>query len=120
MYWLRIVRRQRCWANQEQPWLDGRQPLQLPGNGMVEFIGQVPAGRLSIAYRQGGEVLDLPGRGRRDLKRLLQEAGVPGFIRPRLPLLRRDGQVIAVANLPLDPACGELRWQFLSCVRPVA
>ncbi|OLU16635.1 tRNA lysidine(34) synthetase TilS [Pseudomonas sp. PA1(2017)] len=109
-----------AWANQEQPWLDGRHPLQLPGNGMVEFIGQVPAGRLSIAYRQGGEVLDLPGRGRRDLKRLLQEAGVPGFIRPRLPLLRRDGQVIAVANLPLDPACGELRWQFLSWVRPVA
>ncbi|OLU23211.1 tRNA lysidine(34) synthetase TilS [Pseudomonas sp. PA15(2017)] len=108
------------WESQEQPWPDGRQPLPLPGNGMVEMAGQVPDGRLSIAYRQGGEVLDVPGRGRRDLKRLLQEAGIPEFIRPRLPLLRRDGQLVAVANLPLDPACGELRWHFSSWVRPVA
>ncbi len=107
------------WVSQEQPWPNGERPLELPGNGIVAFAGPVPDGRLSIAYRQGGEVLDLPGRGRRDLKKLLQEAGVPEFIRPRLPLLRRDGQVVAVANLRLDPSSAELRWQFSSVVRPV-
>lgn len=107
------------WSSHEQPWPTVRQPLELPGNGVVRLVGQVPDGRLSIGYRQGGEVLNVPGRGRRDLKRLLQEAGVPEFIRPRLPLLRRDGQVVAVANLPLDPAIGELHWQFSTLVRPV-
>ncbi|KAB0548400.1 tRNA lysidine(34) synthetase TilS [Pseudomonas argentinensis] len=108
------------WSKDEQPWPQVPQPLELPGNGVVEFSGRLPDGRLSIGYRQGGEVLNVPGRGRRDLKRLLQEAGVPEFIRPRLPLLRRDGQVVAVANLPLDPAIGELRWQISSVVQPVA
>lgn len=108
------------WSNQELPWPDARQPLGLPGNGLVRVAGQLPDGRLSIGYRQGGEVLNVPGRGRRDLKRLLQEAGVPEFIRPRLPLLRCDGQVVAIANLPLDPAMGELHWQFSPWLRPVA
>lgn len=107
------------WSSHEQPWAELRRPLELPGNGVVIVLGEVPDGQLSIGYRQGGEVLDVPGRGRRDLKRLLQEAGVPEFIRPRLPLLRRDGQVIAVANLPLDPATGELLWQFSPLVQPV-
>lgn len=107
------------WSAEEQCWPDVRQPLELPGNGVVVLAGSIPDGLLSIAYRQGGEVLDVPGRGRRDLKRLLQEAGVPEFIRPRLPLLKRDGQVVAVANLQLDPTVSELRWQFSSVVRPV-
>lgn len=107
------------WLAGEQLWPDVRQLLELPGNGVVAFAGPIPDGRLSIAYRQGGEVLDVPGRGRRDLKRLLQEAGVPEFIRPRLPLLKRDGQVVAVANLRLDPSAAELHWQFSSVVRPV-
>ncbi|PZW67674.1 tRNA(Ile)-lysidine synthase [Pseudomonas sp. URMO17WK12:I1] len=107
------------WSAEEQCWPDVRQPLELPGNGVVVLAGSIPDERLSIAYRQGGEILDVPGRGRRDLKRLLQEAGVPEFIRPRLPLLKRDGQVLAVANLRLDPSVSELRWQFPSVVRPV-
>ena len=92
------------------PWLaapseaiDGLRPdrdLQLPGNGRLQLKGQGDAGAFQVRYRQGGESLTLPGRGRRDLKRLLNEAGVPGFVRSRLPLLYRDGELIAVANLP--------------------
>ena len=40
------------------------------------------------------------GRGRRDLKRLLNEAAVPAFARKRLPLLYCNGELVAVANLP--------------------
>lgn len=77
------------------------QPLSLPENGQVylERSAGLPTG-LQVAYRQGGERLLLPGRGHRDLKRLLQEAGVPAFLRSRLPLLFAGEQLLAVANLP--------------------
>ena len=47
--------------------------------------------------------MELPGRGRRDLKRLLNENAVPGFIRGRLPLLYQGQQLLAVANLHGKP-----------------
>jgi tRNA(Ile)-lysidine synthase len=80
------------------PWLDPRAPLVLPGNGELRWTGDVPAGLLEVRYRQGGETLNLPGRGHRDLKRLLNEIGVPAFARARLPLLYVDGELYAVAN----------------------
>ena len=75
-------------------------PLLLPGNGRLALLGEVPAGPLRVDYRRGGEVLALAGRGRRDLKRLLNEAGVPSFLRGRLPLLFRADELLAVANIP--------------------
>ncbi|AOE87101.1 tRNA lysidine(34) synthetase TilS [Pseudomonas sp. TCU-HL1] len=96
-------------------WTDPGQPLELPGNGRLEVLGRPPAGRIEIHYRQGGEVLDLPGRGRRDLKRLLNEARLPAFVRGRLPLLVVEGALLAVANLPgLDGSrqgAWQLRWR---------
>lgn len=84
--------------------------LMLPDNGSVSLANR-PEGALEVRYRQGGETMALPGRGRRDLKRLLNEAGVPGFVRPRLPLLYRHGELIAVANLPqLNAAQVSLVW----------
>lgn len=84
--------------------------LTLPGNGSVSLANR-PQGSLEVRYRQGGEAMALPGRGRRDLKRLLNEAAVPGFVRPRLPLLYRDGELVAVANLPqFDAAQVSLVW----------
>lgn len=92
-------------------WADPRQPLVLPGNGRVLLEGEVGAGRLQIRYRRGGEVLELAGRGHRDLKRLLQESGVPAFVRGRLPLLYAEERLLAVANLPhlQAPDAGALR-----------
>ncbi|WP_217476778.1 tRNA lysidine(34) synthetase TilS [Stutzerimonas stutzeri] len=86
--------------------------LQLPGNGSLSLAGQHGLdGRLQVRYRQGGETLNVPGRGRRDLKRLLNEAGLPGFVRSRLPLLYRADQLVAVANLPqLDVEPLSLVW----------
>lgn len=62
--------------------------------------GLAPPGKLQVRYRQGGEAMLVAGRGRRDLKRLLNEAGVPVFVRARLPLLYCDEELVAVANLP--------------------
>jgi tRNA(Ile)-lysidine synthase len=108
-----------AWLNDvagEQLWKDPAQPLPLPDNGRIRFSGAVPPGPLSVRYRQGGEVLELPGRGHRDLKRLLNERAVPAFVRQRLPLLYRHGQLLAVASLPgsepqtgllWEPPCGD-------------
>ncbi|CDF95242.1 MULTISPECIES: tRNA lysidine(34) synthetase TilS [unclassified Pseudomonas] len=96
-------------------WPRATEALDLPGNGRVTLNGKIPDGRLCVRYRQGGEVMTLPGRGHRDLKRLLNESGLPAFVRGRLPLLYRDGQLLAVANLPgLDgdvDGAWQLRWQ---------
>lgn len=106
------------WLRQPDPpavQLGSVRSIPLPGNGGVQIDGQLPPGNWSLAYRQGGEVMQLPGRGHRDLKRLLNERQVPAFVRGRLPVLLGDGEVRAVANLPgLDgPADGRwrLRWQ---------
>lgn len=80
-------------------WQHPATPLQLPGNGQVYFSGNAPVGPLSIRYRQGGETLELPARGHRDLKRLLNENKVPGLIRGRLPLLYLGEQLLAVPNV---------------------
>ncbi|WP_434591845.1 tRNA lysidine(34) synthetase TilS [Pseudomonas sp. R4-83] len=89
--------------------------LRLADNGSVMFSGAAPSGPLRIAYRQGGEVMQIAERGHRDLKRLLNERAVPGFLRGRLPLLFRGAELLAVANLPgLDgPAQGgwKLQWR---------
>ena len=80
-------------------WAEPSVSLALPDNGVLKFTGQIPAGPLQIRYREGGEVMSLPGRGHRDLKRLLNESGVPGFARGRLPLVYSGQQLLAVANL---------------------
>lgn len=97
----------------EEPveWPVSAEQLMLPGNGCVRLSGEPGAGRLQVRYRQGGESLRLAGRGRRDLKRLLNETGLPGFVRARLPLLYLEGELIAVANLPhLDTQGVSLHW----------
>ncbi|KUM43882.1 tRNA lysidine(34) synthetase TilS [Pseudomonas sp. EpS/L25] len=88
--------------------------LDLAGNGRLRFVGVDAQPGWRIAYRQGGEQLVVPGRGHRDLKRLLNERGVPTFLRGRLPLLWQGDELLAVANLPgLNglPGGGRLEWQ---------
>ena len=93
-------------------WDHPAQPLTLPDNGQLRLVGDIPEGPLRVSYRQGGEVMALAQRGHRDLKRLLNERGVPLFARGRLPLLYHNEQLLAVANLSgLDCSpCG--RWQL--------
>ena len=96
-------------------WEHPDQPLILPNNGQLQLVGDIPDGPLQVSYRQGGEVMALAQRGHRDLKRLLNERGVPLFARGRLPLLYRQEQLLAVANLAgLDSSpCGRWKLQWL-------
>jgi tRNA(Ile)-lysidine synthase len=54
---------------------------------------------LRVGLRQGGESLRLAGRGSRDLKRLLQEAGIPPWQRDRLPLIWCGDELVAVLGI---------------------
>jgi tRNA(Ile)-lysidine synthase len=104
-------------------WPDPQNPLELPGNGWLRLTGRAPEGPLVIRYRQGGEVIDVPGRGRRDLKRLLNESGLPGFVRGRLPLLYQGEQLLGVPrlaglwNTALNAALGDwhVHWMPQTC-----
>ncbi len=86
--------------DETQAWVCPKAALRLPANGHVHLKGYLGETGLEVRYRLGGETLAMPGRGRRDLKRLLNEVALPGFVRSRLPLLYLDGKLIAVANLP--------------------
>ncbi len=53
-----------------------------------------------LRWRQGGEVLDLPGRGRRDLKRWLQEQALPPWERRRLVIVMAGERCLGVLQPP--------------------
>jgi tRNA(Ile)-lysidine synthase len=58
-----------------------------------------------VVRRHGGERLRLPGRaGSRSLKKLLHAAGVPPWLRERVPLVEIDGKLAAVGDLWVDEA----------------
>ncbi|WP_110692510.1 tRNA lysidine(34) synthetase TilS [Salinicola halophyticus] len=81
---------------------DGVSPLETPW-GQYYWVLQPARGgtttSLRVGLRQGGERLCLAGRGRRDLKRLLQEAGVPPWQRDRLPLVWFGDELVAALGV---------------------
>ena len=89
-------------AGVSQPLKD--QPLchLAAGNGCLQQrsrSGCLPwAGRWELRYRSGGESIRLPGRPRKSLKALLQEAGLPAWLRPAVPLVYCDGNLVSVAG----------------------
>lgn len=108
-------------ADQLQPppwpieWPDPRVPLEL-GSGLGRLsLAPTTTGGLRpealearpwrLVGRQGGERVNLPGRtGSRALKKLLNEAGVPPWLRARIPLLEIAGTLAAVGDLWVDEA----------------
>ncbi|MDI5890164.1 tRNA lysidine(34) synthetase TilS [Halomonas rhizosphaerae] len=84
---------------------DGRSPLVTPWGEVRVSLGRGDGApvRLQVVPRRGGERLRLPGRGRRDLKRLLQELDVPPWARGRLLVVRLGETAVAVLD-PVDEA----------------
>ncbi|MFG6668333.1 tRNA lysidine(34) synthetase TilS [Halomonas sp. HNIBRBA4712] len=64
-----------------------------------------PAARVTLRFRQGGEVIDVAGRGRRDLKRLLQEAGVPPWRRERVIVVMAGERCLGALEYPGRVLC---------------
>ncbi|MCD6007223.1 tRNA lysidine(34) synthetase TilS [Halomonas sp. IOP_31] len=80
---------------------DGHTPLMTPVgsvDGYLAPLGGAPQA-LVLTLRRGGESLRVAGRGRRDVKRLLQEAGVPPWQRPRQLLAWHGPMLVAVLGV---------------------
>ena len=111
------------------PW-DPRRPLDLPdGLGQLEALPATGRGiradvllrgPVTIRFRQGGErCRPAPGATNRTLKKLMQEAGVPPWLRARMPLVYAGETLVAVANRWVCAPCGavqgepsmEIRWK---------
>lgn len=87
---------------------DGKTPLETPIGPLGWQVAslQEPSQPLRATWRQGGEVIQLPKRGRRDLKRLLQEADMPPWERERLVVIMQGEACIGVVCPP-----AQLLWQ---------
>ncbi|HET8790945.1 MAG TPA: tRNA lysidine(34) synthetase TilS [Modicisalibacter sp.] len=106
----------RCWrgalylqAPQAEPPADWQ--AYWDGNpGLVTPLGRIACQlscaremqpELRVTLRQGGERLRVAGRGRRDVKRLLQEANMPPWQRSRQLLIWHDDALIAVLDVAI-------------------
>jgi tRNA(Ile)-lysidine synthase len=90
----------------ETEW-DGRAPLALPGGGQLALEGAAGFDRmLRVHARRGGERIALPGRGHtHSLKHVLQDLGVPPWLRARMPLLSdMDGTLLAAGDVAYSAA----------------
>lgn len=75
------------------------EPLALPGGGTLSLGGVRLGEAVTVRYRRGGERLRPAGdRHTRELRDLFQQAGIPPWERPRMPLVERDGRLVAVAD----------------------
>ena len=80
---------------------DGCSPLETPLGPLAWQLLPDPLRdvSLTLCLRRGGETLRLPGRGRRDLKRLLQEHHVPPWQRERLWLAWEGDTLVGVLGV---------------------
>ena len=102
------------------------EPLEIPGVGLLcaiatrgDGLSQERIGKasLTVGWRQGGETCRLPGRvHRHKLKKLLQEAGVPPWVRRRLPLVYANGELAAIGDRwvcePYAARADEAAWKL--------
>jgi tRNA(Ile)-lysidine synthase len=77
---------------------DGSRLEARPGRG--EGLDLPPGTPVTVRLRHGGERLKPAGHAHhRELKKLLAERGVPPWLRARVPLVYRESELVAVADL---------------------
>ena len=87
---------------------DLTQPLDVEAAGILSAENAVGRGvakkyidqPLTVSFRQGGEKIQPAGRKEKHaLKKLFQEAGIPPWVRERIPLIYIAGELAAVGDL---------------------
>lgn len=106
----------------EQAW-DGRGEFALPAGAGQLWLDPPPGSglELTLRLRRGGEQLRRPGDAHtRELRDLLQQAGIPPWLRGRIPLLYAGGELLAVGDLWLSTEgsrlLGPSRLRWRPCV----
>jgi tRNA(Ile)-lysidine synthase len=98
--------------------------LHLPSNGCVyalavegEGLGLPENAHVTLRYRQGGETCRLTGRRTRALKKILQDAGIPAWLRERIPLVYVDDTLVCVPGIGVrdgwQAGPGEAGWKVI-------
>lgn len=92
-------------AEVEKPWGVGKVMFSpAPGRGIVR-AAMDQAAKLSLVTRPVGLRMRLaPERPSRTFKNLCQEAGIPAWMRERLPVLEIDGRVAWIGGIGVDVA----------------
>jgi len=81
---------------------DAKTPLEISSLGitLTPDILQLSDQPVTVRFRCGGEKIFIPQRGCHiSLKNLLNEAGVPPWLRTRLPLIYRNNELVQVIGL---------------------
>ena len=110
--YLHVVREGRAPRGYSRRWR-GERRLVLDAIGGVLTLTRATGAGISLARLRGGEVTVRPRRGgerlrpdcrrpRRTLKNLLQESGLPPWLRDRLPLMFCDGKLAWAAGIGVD------------------
>ncbi len=93
---------------------DGLNPADLPGGcGNISLhcdqLAAFTDPPLRLHVRSGSEQLHPVGQAHhKTLKQLFQSAGIPPWLRSRIPLVSRNGQCLAVGDIWLDQQFAEL------------
>lgn len=96
-----------------KPW-PRRKRIQLPAGCGVLVCTRVPGADVGVRFAAGGAQLRPAGSAhRRTLKNLCQEAGVPPWVRLRMPLVYRGAELIAVADRWRSETAAELGLSFV-------
>src|SRR5260221_14278177 len=76
-------------------------PLDLPGGGRLALEpARALHPALNVRYRRGGERIKPAGAAHtRELRTLLQDAGIPPWRRERMPLIYADDALLAVGDV---------------------
>lgn len=100
----------------ELRWPARRRALVLPeGLGLLQ-LAAAPKTALTVRFARGGERLKPVGQTHtRSLKQLCQTAGLPPWVRVRMPLIHADGELLAIAGYWRSAKAVELglapKWQ---------
>lgn len=101
-------------AGRQYRW-NGRDRLELAGGWTLTVDSGWPQGDYQVCYRSGGErARPTHRRHSQALKKLLQEAGLEPWLRDLVPLVYRDGTLLAVGDLFLceEGLEGSLKWRY--------
>lgn len=78
-------------------WEDVKKPLGIKGGGIVEYPFEiVPEAKITVRFRQGGEKIRVGKKLRKMLKQIMQEKGIPPWLRERVPLLYFDEECVSI------------------------
>jgi tRNA(Ile)-lysidine synthase len=75
----------------------------------ADGIALIPGEILEVGFKQGGETVKPAGRKTRSMKKILPDYGVPPWLREKTPLIFRQGELLAVADLFV---CDQHQFEF--------